>query len=417
MIKDRLKKIAVDISKKNIFARKILRNLLYIKNYMFFKMNTLCSKTDENTVIFGCFNGRSYCDSPKAIYKFMLEDERFKDFNFIWIFKDPDKHRYLEKNKNTTVINSKGKQYAKAMVKSKYWIFNYKIPDYIYPSKEQVFVQCWHGTPLKRLGCDLQHFDNALNTLEGMKKRYKKETEKFSYFLSPSKFATEKFISIWNMKEAGKESAVIELGYPRNDFLYNYTNKDIEDIREKLKIKNCNKKIILYAPTYRDNQHTSGVGYTYKTEVDFDKLKKELEEEYIILFRSHWLVANSFDFDKYKEFIYNVSDHDDINELYIISDILITDYSSVFFDYANLKRPILFYMYDLEEYRDDIRGFYLDLKELPGPIIRKEEELIDYIKKVNNIDYYDDKYKMFNKKFNYLDDGHATERTVEKILK
>ena len=410
-----IKKILVDISKKNKFIRKILRTIINIKNKIYFKLNTIGINADEKTVIFGCFNGRSYCDSPKAIYKYMLTDRRFEEFNYIWVFKEPNKHKYLEENKNTKVISVKGKKYVQAMAKAKYWIFNYKIPDYIYPKKDQIFVQCWHGTPLKRLGCDLQHFDNALNTIEGMKKRYNEETKKFSYFLSPSKFASEKFISIWNMKENKKQDCVLELGYPRNDYLYNYTDNDIKTIKSKLGIENCTKKILLYAPTYRDNQHTSGIGYTYKTEVDFDKLKKELSDEYIILFRSHWLVANLFDFEKYKDFIYNVSDYDDIDELYVVSDLLITDYSSVFFDYANLKRPILFYMYDLEEYRDNIRGFYLDIEDLPGPILKTEEELIENIKTISE-DFYNEKYKKFNDKFNYLDDGQASKRVVDKIF-
>lgn len=410
-----IKKILVDISKKNKFIRKILRTIINIKNKIYFKLNTIGINTDEKTVIFGCFNGRSYCDSPKAIYKYMLTDRRFEEFNYIWVFKEPNKHKYLEENKNTKVISVKGKKYVQAMAKAKYWIFNYKIPDYIYPKKDQIFVQCWHGTPLKRLGCDLQHFDNALNTIEGMKKRYNEETKKFSYFLSPSKFASEKFISIWNMKENKKQDCVLELGYPRNDYLYNYTENDIKTIKSKLGIENCTKKILLYAPTYRDNQHTSGIGYTYKTEVDFDKLKEELSGEYIILFRSHWLVANLFDFEKYKDFIYNVSDYDDIDELYVVSDLLITDYSSVFFDYANLKRPILFYMYDLEEYRDNIRGFYLDIEDLPGPILKTEEELIENIKTISE-DFYNEKYKKFNDKFNYLDDGQASKRVVDKIF-
>lgn len=415
MIKDKFKKYIIDISKRSVLIRKLLRKVLNIKNKLYFKIHSIGIKTDENTIIFGCFNGRSYCDSPKALYKYILADEKFNDFNYIWIFKEPEKHKYLEENKNTTVISEKGKKYVKAMAKAKYWIFNYKIPDYIYPKKDQVFVQCWHGTPLKKLGCDLKKFDNAMNSLDEMKKRYNEETRKISYFLSPSKFATEKFISIWNMKENKKENCIVELGYPRNDFLYNYTKEDEKNIKEKLGISKLDKKIILYAPTYRDNQHTSGVGYTYKTEVDFDKLKEELSEEYIILFRSHWLVANLFDFDKYKGFVYNVSDYDDIDELYIISDLLITDYSSVFFDYANLKRPIFFYMYDLEEYRDDIRGFYLDLKELPGPILKTEDELIKNIKNTT-IDFYNDKYKAFNQKFNYLDDGKASERVIKKVF-
>lgn len=413
----KLKKALINISKKNIIMRKLLRGTLYIKNLIIYKITIFFTKVDDKTIIFGCFNGRNYSDSPKAIYKYMLNNEKYKDYKFIWAFSDTEKHKFMEKNKNTYVVKSKGIEYYKALGKSKYWFFNYKIYDFIFPKKDQIFTQCWHGTPLKRLGCDLQHFDNAMNTLEDMKKRYKKETQKFSYFLSPSEFCTEKFRSIWNMKEVGKEDCILELGYPRNDFLYNYTQDDLKDIKEKLGISDINKKIILYAPTYRDNQHTSGLGYTYKTEVDFDKLEKELNSDYIILFRAHWLVANEFNFEKYKGFIYDVSNYDDINELYIVSDLLVTDYSSVFFDYANLKRPIIFYMYDLEAYRDDIRGFYLDIdKELPGAILRDEASLISEIKNTNNNNYYNEKYKKFNQKFNYLDDGKAAERVVKKII-
>ncbi len=414
-MKKKIKKIVTNIAKKNALFGNVIRKVVYIVKLLQLKLFTIGIKVEDNTIIFGCFNGRSYCDSPKAIYQYMIKNEKFKNYHFIWIFKEPEKHKYLEKNENTKVIASSGRKYLKSMAKAKYWFFNYKIADYIYPKKNQVFVQCWHGTPLKRLGCDLEYFNNALNTLKGIKKRYKKEANKFSYFLSPSEFATEKFTSIWNLKEIGKENCILELGYPRNDFLYTYTDEDIMKIKEKLGISNINKKILLYAPTYRDNQHTSGIGYTYKTQVNFDKLKKELSEDYIILFRAHWLVANNFDFDKYKGFIYNVSDHDDINELYIIADMLITDYSSVFFDYANLKRPILFYMYDLEEYRDKLRGFYLDLKELPGNIIGTEEELITNIKELDS-NFYNEKYKKFNQKFNYLDDGKATTRVVNKII-
>lgn len=413
---NKAKKITTDIAKKNVLFRNMLRGILYAKNWTIEKLSTIGIKPDEKTVVFGCFNGRSYCDSPKAIYKYMLNDDRFQDYHFIWVFREPDKHKYLEENKNTTVVNERGIPYYKALAKSKYWIFNYKVREFIHPRKDQVFVQCWHGTPLKRLGCDLKHFTNALNTVKGMRKRYHREAKKFSYFLSPSEFATEKFVSIWDMKNAGKENCVLELGYPRNDFLYNYTNEDVQRIKETLGIQGVHKKILLYAPTYRDNQHTSGVGYTYKTEVDFDKLREALGEDYIILFRGHWLVANNFDFEKYKGFVYNVSDYDDIDELYIIADMLITDYSSVFFDYANLKRPILLYMYDLEAYRDDIRGFYLDVSELPGPIIRTEDELVKHIQESISADFYDAKYRKFNQKFNYLDDGKAAERVVKKVF-
>ena len=332
-------------------------------------------------------------------------------------YSEKEEHKFLENNKNTKVINMKSKEFYKVLGKAKYWIFNYKIQDYIFPKENQVFVQCWHGTPLKRLGCDLEHFNNAMNIVSEIRKRYHIEASKFSYFLSPSKFASEKFITAWDLEKVNKTDIMLEEGYPRNDFLINYNKEDIARIKKALNIENETRKILLYAPTYRDNQHTAGLGYTYKTEVDFDKLKKDLSKEYIILFRAHWLVAQDFDFEKYKDFVIDVSNYDDINELYVISDMLITDYSSVFFDYANLKRPIIFYMYDLAAYRDDIRGFYLELNELPGNIIEKEEELIKEIKLLSNNFEYNEKYEKFNNKFNYLDDGQATKRAVEKIIK
>lgn len=391
---------------------------MYIYRYIIYKLRSIGKKVDEKLIIFGCYGGKSYACSPKAIYEFMQNDSRFDDYKFVWAFKDVNKYKYLEENKNTIVVQHGKKEYQKYMAKAKYWIFNYKIAEHIYPKKNQVFVQCWHGTPLKRLGCDLIHFDNALNTIKGIKKRYKIEAKKFSYFISPSKFATEKFISAWNLKEIGKDDIIIEQGYPRNDFLFNYTEDDIKSVKEKLGIAEENKKIILYAPTYRGNQHESGVGYVYKEEVDFERMQRELGKDYIILFRPHYFIANVFDFKKYEGFVYDVSDVDDINELYIISDILITDYSSVFFDYANLKRPIIFHMYDLEHYRDESNGFYFDVNEvLPGNITRKDDELINEIKRCSEEFLYDEKYERFNKKYNYLDDGQASERVVREILK
>lgn len=402
--------------KKHVLIRKIARRISYYKNKVKFNLITRNIKVDDKLIIFGSFNGRSYCDSPKALYNYLINNEKYSDYKFIWVFKDEESHRFLEKNKNTKVINIKSKEFLRTLGKAKYWIFNFKIQDYIFPKENQVFVQCWHGTPLKRLGCDLEHFNNAMNSISEIRSRYHIEASKFSYFLSPSKFATEKFITAWDLDKINKTDIILEEGYPRNDFLSNYTKSDIDRIKKELNILDVNKKILLYAPTYRDNQHSVGIGYTYETKVDFDKLKQLLAEEYIILFRAHWLVAQEFDFEKYKDFIIDVSNYDDINELYVISDILITDYSSVFFDYANLKRPIIFYMYDLKQYRDDIRGFYLDLDELPGNVIEKEDDLIEEVKLLSDKFKYDDKYKKFNEKFNYLDDGNASKRVIEKIV-
>ncbi len=413
----KIKKVAIIISEKSTFLRNIMRKTINLLRKIKYKTNTFGKEVNDNMIIFCAFNGKSYSCSPKAIYEFMVNNKKYRKFTFVWAFREKEKYEFLAKNRNTLVVTINSKEYEKYLAMSKYWIFNYKIPDYLYPKKNQIFIQCWHGTPLKRLGCDLIHFDNVLNTINGMKKRYKIEASKFTYFLSPSRFASERFISAWNLKEIGKQNIIVEKGYPRNDFLFNYTDKDVEKIKKKLGIENDKRKVILYAPTYRSNQHEAGVGYTYKEEINFEKLRKKLENKYIVLFRPHYFIANVFDFNKYKGFVYDVSEIDDINELYIITDLLITDYSSVFFDFANLKRPMLFYMYDLDHYRNESNGFYIGLNELPGKITTTQDELEDEIEKIGKNFMYDEKYKKFNKKYNYLDDGNASKRVVEECIK
>ena len=414
-LKKSVKRILFSYAKRNEKFRKCLRKVLLKKRTVYYKHRQKNVELDEKTIIFSSFSGRYYSDSPKAIYEYMLSDDRFNDYKFIWVFKKPKNFLYLLDNPNTSLVKANGKKYEKRLIKSKFWIMNYRVADHIYPTDKQVYIQLWHGTPLKRLGYDIKISDNAMNSKDEIRDKYRIDAEKFKYILSPSAFASEKFISAWNLKEVHKEHTVLEDGYPRNDFLVNYTDYQLKEIKAKLGVLKTDKKIILYAPTWRDNQHESGVGYTYEVSVDFDKLRKELEDDYIILFRAHYLVANSFDFEKYEGFIYDVSSYSDINHLYVASDLLITDYSSVFFDYSILKKPIIYYMYDLEQYGGEIRGFYLSLDELPGPIVQKEDELIKEIYKTNDF-VYDEKYKKFNDKFNYLTDGKASQRVSEHVV-
>lgn len=424
-----MKKIRIkltEISKEKVKYRKIIRFLMNLYRKLRYFYETFWVKVDCKYVVFSCFSGKSYSCSPKAIYEYMIHDERFADYKFVWAFKKDYLYLHEFSNKNNTVVVKYGsKKFRRFLAKSKFWVFNYKFNDYLKPKKNQIFVQCWHGTPLKRLGCDLVHFDNVLNTMDEMKKRYHIEAEKIDYFISPSPFATQKFISAWDLEKIKKSDIVVEEGYPRNDFLVNYTDNDIKNVKVRLfgyyyliyeqKIKR--KKIILYAPTYRSNQHTTGVGYTQNLLMDLDYWYKELSEDYIILFRTHYFISNRIEFDKYQGFIYDVSNFDDINELFIISDILITDYSSVMFDYAVLKRPMIFYMYDLDYYKNQSNGFYFDVEEeLPGRIVKNDFELIEEINNITADFVYDDKYRRFNEKYNCLDDGNATKRVVEKIF-
>ena len=362
-MKRKIKIFFVDLCKKNSIVRKIYKRVSLLKNKIkYFKYKKL-TKVKNKTVLFESYQSRSYACSPKQIYLNMIKDSRFSDYEFIWCFTNTNREFTDER---TRIVKRGSKEYYKAFASAKYWIVNSLIPEEITPKKNQIFLQCWHGTPLKKLRYDVEH-SSALNDIYDMRRRNDLDAKRYTYFLSPSNFCTEVFTSAFNLKKLKKENILIEQGYPRNDFLFKFTDKDVKDIKEKLNIKS-DKKIILYAPTFRDNQHTSGVGYTYNLGIDLDKLQKKLSDEYIVLFRTHYFVSNSFDLSKYENFIYDVSKYDDICDLYIISDILITDYSSVFFDYANLKRPMLFYMYDLDEYKNNLRDFYISLSELPGLI-------------------------------------------------
>lgn len=410
-----MKKYFYALIKRNELIRKLSRISYTVLLRVVYFINTLFIKTDSKTILFGAFNGKSFCDSPKWIYLAMLHDEAFSQYQFIWGMDNPKKYSFLLEYPRTRVVKTKSRGYEKALKKSGMWITNFRI-DYYLPNKKQRYIQCWHGTPLKKLGYDIDYCDNSLNSVKEFREKYLIDAKKFTYILSPSPFTTEKFTSAFNLTALGKESAIIEEGYPRNDYLYNYTANEAEKLKEELNIPK-DKKVILYAPTWRDNSHKSGVGYSYQSEADFERLQKEFGDKAVILFRAHYFIASGFDFDKYKGFVYNVSDYDDIAQLYVISDILITDYSSVFFDYANLTRPIIFYMYDFDEYVGQIRDLYFPLSELPGDIVKTNDELLISIKKALNGFTADEKYFNFKRKFNPYDDGNSSKRVIRRLFK
>jgi len=247
--------------------------------------------------------------------------------------------------------------------------------------------------------------------LSDIEREYTAESKRISAFLSPSAFCTEKFMSAFRLKK----ETVVENGYPRNEALFTYTDEDVLEYKKRLGIP-LDKKVILYAPTFRDNQHDNKLGYVLKLGMDFDSLREKFGKDCIVLFRAHYFVANAFDFEKYKGFVINASDYEDINHLYIISDLLITDYSSVFFDYANLKRPIVYYMYDIDDYKNNMRDFYIDIDTLPGNVVSTQKELEeDVLDKLNNFSY-DEKYKKFNDKYNYLDGIGVSKKFLEKVI-
>ncbi len=410
------KKIAGDVAKKSKFLRKIMRKGMAMERSSRYKKFYNKYEVDDHLILFEAFGGRNYTCSPKAIYEKMITMDEFQDYKMVWAFTNPADHE-VAPFQNLEIVKSGSDDYYKYCSMAKYWIVNSIMPEAVEKKENQIYVQCWHGTPLKRLRYDIEVNGAVLNTVEEIRKRNDIDASRFDFFISPSKYCTEKFTSAFNLKALGKGDIMIEKGYPRNDFLFGKSKEDIEAIKKKLGIPK-GKKAIFYLPTFRDNQHTSGVGYTYNLAIDFDRLKKKFGKKYVILFSPHYFIANTIDLSKYKGFIINVAHYDEINELYLASDIIMTDYSSVFFDYANLKRPMLFYMYDYDDYKGNLRDFYISLDELPGPIAKTQEELEYNLENIDTIfPKYQKKYEKFNKKFNYLDDGHASERVIAEIFK
>lgn len=244
---------------------------------------------------------------------------------------------------------------------------------------------------------------------EEMKGTYDNDVAKYTYMISPNRFCTEVFQSAFQIER----ERLIETGYPRNDFISTATISDIEIIKKKLNIPK-DKKVLLYAPTWRDNTFNMS-GYTFELQVDFAKWKERLGEEYVVIFKPHYLIVNKYEDKKeFEGFLYNIDANVDIKDLYVISDVLITDYSSVFFDYAILKRPIYFYMYDLQEYAEELRGFYLDIhKDLPGPIFEDEDHLLEAV--CTNVTG-GLAIEEFNKRFNHLEDGKCSQRVIDIVF-
>ena len=211
---------------------------------------------------------------------------------------------------------------------------------------------------------------------------------------------------------------MLELGYPINDIFFKDNTELIDSIKCKYNIPK-DKKIILYAPTWKDDEQKESWEHYFNLEIDLERLYSEFNDEYVILLKMHHLVSERLNIDKkLKDFAIDLSSYDDIQELYVMSDILITDYSSVFFDYAHSKRPILFFVPDLNHYIENVRGLYLNMEtELPGPLIQNNDDLIYSIKNINTIsDEYKERYEEFYERFCSLCTGNSGEKIVKKIF-
>ena len=373
---------------------------------------------DAHCVVFESFVGRSYAGSPRALYEAMLGDERFADWRFVWAFRDVDHAGRFPAlaDARTSIVAFRSAAYYAAFGRAGVWISNSIVAPELRPRTGQMYVQTWHGTPLKRIGLDVvETTETAMNGKAEIDERYLDEAQKVTAFLSAGPFTSQAFASAFALPSHGAGSPFVETGNPRNDELVRATPGDVAGARARLGIA-PGQRVLLYAPTWRDDQHDSRSGYVYRQPLDIAALRAAVGEDCVLLFRAHYLITNVVDFGAYGGFVRDVSDVDEINELCLAADVLITDYSSIFFDFALLDRPMVFFMYDLERYEHALRGFYLPVSEVPGPIARTQDELHAALLRPG-LDAADRHRRAdLNRRMSPNDDGHACRRVLDMVL-
>ena len=377
------------------------RTVEYTRN---FKKN----KIDPHIIFYESYHGKAMNDNPYAIFKHLVNNEEYKNFTHVWALNDQD-NPYAQKYKglkNVRFVKVHSEEYIKYLTKAKYLINNVTFPTYFQKKDEQIYINTWHGTPLKTLGKDMegpigQHKNIQRNFLHS------------DYILSPNKFTSEKLIDSHDL-EGLYNGEIIEEGYPRMDLTFNTDKEELRKTLENIIELDPDKKIVLYAPTWR-GEVGSVSNINEELFKHISELNEKIPDDYQLILKVHTLL---FKYIKHDEQLMNkcIPDCIDTNELLSLVDILITDYSSIFFDYMATNKPILYFMYDKEQYLKK-RGMYLDVNTLAGPICKTTDELAKCIKDIESIqEQYQSVYQEMNEIY-IKRVGDATQKVVDIIFK
>lgn len=262
---------------------------------------------------------------------------------------------------------------------------------------EVTCVQVWHAVgAMKQFG--LEDMSNELRSDKAIE-RFKLVYDRFDKVVVGSTHMERIFTTSFGIDD---EQRFLRTGIPRTDFFFDHLARQEAVAKFNLDFPLAeSRKVILYAPTYRDEQLEDSI---VSLQLDLDKMYNQFKSDYILLLRLHPAMNHHF-MNKYPGFIFNVSDYDSINTLLVGSDILITDYSSIPFEFALLNKPMIFYAYDLADYKQN-RGLPVDYEaSLPGPIALNTDEIISLIKE-HNFDL--DRVEQFAREWNEYSVGHST---------
>ncbi|MDH6135964.1 CDP-glycerol glycerophosphotransferase [Kitasatospora sp. MAA4] len=357
----------------------------------------------RDTVLYNEALGAHYAGSPRAVHKELVR--RGLPLEHLWTVDDLQ----ADLPQSAEPVRQWSPEWYEAMATSKYIVTSTHLPNFVTRRPGQIILQTWHGTPLKRIGHDFEKIwfidSEYLNQLD-------REVPVWDLLVSPNTFSTPV------LRRAFRYSGeIVESGYPRNDVLFSPDrDKKAAQVRERLGLPE-GKQVVLYAPTFREDRKRPQDGYQLDLRIDLDAARQALGEDQVLLVRAHSIVHGQVP-GAGNGYVWDVSTYPDMAELLLVADVLVTDYSSAMFDFANTGRPILFFTYDLEHYRDNLRGFTFDFEEqAPGPLLETSEELVAALGSVeSSTAEFAGKYESFRATYCDLDDGQAAARVVDALL-
>ncbi|MEV7967066.1 CDP-glycerol glycerophosphotransferase family protein [Sphaerisporangium sp. NPDC088356] len=378
----------------------------------------------RDATVYVSFDGRSYSDSARAIYEERLR--RGDDREHIWVVKDgafvpPDSAALgLGPGITPTVVREGSREHYTVLARSSHIITNTLLPQWFRAREDQICVQTWHGSPLKRVGGDQRHMSREPRPAAWF--RQAAEVANWDLLVTQSPWASEVL-----RRAFGYGGEIVESGYPRNDVLAHDRSDLAAAVRRSLGVP-LGKRVVLYAPTWRDHDRRSS-----SLRLDLTEARRVLGRDHVLLVRGHMMQAppavpglvvpgpaslvRPGPMSREYPFALDVTTYPDMADLLLIADVLITDYSSVMFDFAVTRRPMVFFGYDLERYRNT-RGLYLDLRtQAPGPLLSEGSDVIEAVRLIDALSGdYADRYDSFVRTYAPRDDGKATARLVDHIF-
>lgn len=390
-----MKKLLMPILKYS----KPLYSLYYYLGTGFLNFLKLFVKTNDRLILFNSFGGKKFDDSPKAVYDLIRQDPRFADYHLVWAFQCPEQFDVPkgQKIKTDTLF------YFITALKARCWVTNSSIERGLgFTGKNTFFVNTWHGTPIKKMGFDLTVGNESFRS---------KNTWNMDVMTVQSRYEAAVFTRAFHLKQG----ICRILGLPRNDELARANEERKKECRQKIGIPE-GKKVILYAPTFREYQKDEAMRCVFDTPIDWAVWEKKMGADYLVLLRAHYETIQTMQLSKDSGYVRDVSEYESLNELMIASDILISDYSSILFDYSILEQPMFCFTYDYDQYQS-ARGMYFDVRDwLPGGSV-EQNELMDLILSMEDQTSYKNAVKMtraFREKFVECC-GDSTKKIVDVI--